>query len=83
MTKSAHQLRKEKQRDKVIGMIVGGIIGIIITALLFQFAWNVGVVGLAVAVGAGVAGISYWTALGGLVVLLFLRGLLASVGGKS
>lgn len=81
--KTAYQLRKEKQREKVVGVIVGGIIGIIIAALLFQFAWNVGVVGLAVAVGASVAGISYWTSLGGLAVLLFLRGLLSSVGGKT
>jgi hypothetical protein len=83
MTKSAYQLRKEKQSDKVIGVIVGGIIGVILAALLFQFAWNVGVVGLAVAVGASVAGISFWTALGGLVVLLFVRGALAVVGSKS
>ncbi len=83
MTKSLYEMRKQEKREKVIGVIVGSIIGVIIVGLLFQFAWNVGVVGLAAAAGANVAGISYWTALGGLAVLLFIRGALAAVGSKS
>lgn len=82
MTKTAYQMRKERERDKVIGTIVGVIIGIVLGALLLQFAWNVGLVGTLAAAGLNISGISYWTALGALVLLMFVRGTLSTIGMK-
>jgi succinate-acetate transporter protein len=48
-------------------------------ALFFQaIIWNVGLVGLAAAVGLVVGKISFWTALAGLFTIRFIRGVLGT-----
>lgn len=71
---------KRKQDTNPWGVVAGVVIAILLAALLVQFAWNVGLVGVLAASGiAQIAGISYWTALGTLALLSLLRGLLFNV----
>jgi hypothetical protein len=63
--------------------IAAGFIAVLIAALLVEFAWNVGLVGLLAAAGiAQIGGISYWTATGVLALSLCVRGLFVPLGGR-
>jgi len=62
------------------GIVAGVVIAILLSALLVQFAWNVGLVGTLAAAGiAQISGISYWTAMGAVALLMIVRGLFAKV----
>ena len=65
------------------GFLAGIVIAILLFALLMEFAWNVGLVGTLAAAGiAQISGISYWTALGTvalLMVVMVVRGLFVNV----
>lgn len=73
--------KKRKRRALAVKIAAGiGILAVIALVFLlagwaFQIAWNVGVVGLVGAAGGSVAEISLDTALGGLLVLMFVRSL--------
>ena len=72
--------RKRKRLYMKVAFVAAFIVGVLIAAtlagLVFQIAWNVGVVGLVAAAGGSVAKISLGTALGGILVLMFLQGVL-------
>lgn len=62
--------------NNIGGMAVALIVGVLLGALIIQFAWNIGLVGALAAAGLGqISGISYWTALGLVGVSAVLRGL--------
>jgi hypothetical protein len=52
------------------------IVAFFIVSVLVLLAWNLGVVGLASAVGGSVASINYWTSLGVSAIYLLLHGVL-------
>jgi len=62
------------------GVLAGIVIAVLLFALLVEFAWNVGLVGTLAAAGiAQISGISYWTALGTVALLMVVRGLFVNV----
>lgn len=61
-------------------VILAVLAAVVVVTLLFMVAWNLGVVGLAASLGLVATKITFWTALGGVALLAFVRALLASVG---
>lgn len=82
---------KARKREKFIdNVIVGAIVGTIgalavaalitIWTVLFKFAWNYGAVGCVHAAGASLGRISFTTALGAIVALVFVRSVSNNIG---
>lgn len=65
------------ESDNTWGVVAGFVIGVLLAALIVQFGWNIGMVGVLAATGiAQISGISYWTALGVLALSAFARALI-------
>lgn len=75
----AERRRELKQKAALVGagaFVVAALF--MLAALVFQVVlWNLGVVGLAAALGASVGEISFLTALGGLLVVSTLRSIIS------
>lgn len=73
----------KREKDDVTGclaLLLGVPLGLVIVALLFLFAWNVGLVAIVAAAGGSVSKIGFWTALAGVFVIMFVRSIFQRPG---
>jgi 1,4-dihydroxy-2-naphthoate octaprenyltransferase len=69
--------RRKAVATKVVCWTIGVVLALVLATVAFQLlVWNLGIVGLATALGASVSKISFWTALGGLFAWSAVGGLL-------